>query len=251
MIYTGTIIEELLTEGGVTCFTVQNSHGHVFSPCFRAGGGGFPRVFASAPYGLGSEVIVCSVDGNRTGPFYVLAGICSSDDLTALALRKDIFVDNLEYSTFTEEDMCWRNTSTALNLVGGEQPAIVATAPSINLQLRGGTLRISSDQLAQNRLLNAGKTIETLVSYIDEVNTKLDQLQRAISLAGPGVTAAYEAAAAAATAAGNPVLASELTRQAAELAQALTDLQGGLPVSTAGTMDTRLKSGINSKISIP
>ena len=243
MLYTGTIIEELYTEAGAEVYTVLSTTGHVFTPCFKMGLGGFPQVFMSAPYGIGAEVAIAPIDDNIEGPFFIVGGITAVEDLSAMNLASSTpatFVNGVEYKTFSNEDMCWRNGSSAVNLVGGDSQGVAVSGNSINMQLRGGLFAVSNNGVSANQLLNAAATIETLVSYIAQLNLKIQQLELAHTQHA-AITASI------ATATG---VAPTVADQAGQLASTLSVLSA-LPLSSAVSVSLDLNSGINPSVTVP
>lgn len=246
MILAGKVIKQELTPSLIMEYTVLCPNGQVLYPVYISGGGGSARNFQHTPYREGADVIVCALGRRGQAPYYILSGLFDPTDEQQINITTPV-VD--EYSTVNAGDHAIRNGSSTLVLSDVGRAAL--TAPSINLQLRGGTLRISQQRLADNQLLNAAATIETLVSYIGELNAKIDLLVQSQIAAAPAIAAAYSAAAAAATAAGNPALATLLTEQAAAATSATNALAASPPLEQAASIELSLNMATNQHIRVP
>lgn len=248
MFLAGKIIDKQLSLSGVYEYTVLAPNGQVLYPAYITGGGGTAKSFQHTPYEEGAEVVLATANSAGHAPYYILAGIPSPGDLA----RINVFVPPVEgqsVSSTNAGDYCVRLGSALFSLTASSTAVTAATA--INQQLNGGALRISQQGVAENQLLNAQNTIDTLVQYIEQLNVKIAALQQAVQSSAPAVQAAYTAAITAATAAGNPVLADQLTQQAIDSASAIGALATTPPLTDSGTINTSLSSGINQHIRVP
>lgn len=246
MITAGKIIKQELTPALIMEYTVLCPNGQVLYPVYISGGSGSSRRFQHTPYQEGAEVIVCALGRRGQAPYYILNGIFDPTDEQQINVITPV-VD--EYSTVNAADYAIRNGNSTLVLSDTGRAAL--TAGSINMQLRGGTLRISQQRLADNQLLNAAATISTLVEYIGELNAKIALLEQLALSSAPAVAAAYTAAIAAATTAGNAVLAAELTQQSVAAASAASALGASLPLQEAASIELSLNMATNQHIRVP
>lgn len=234
MIYVGTIEYARVSRDGVTEYAVVGPQGMVMSPCFAIGGAGTLKSYVSAPYAVGSDVLLCSARGGQP-PFFIVGGVLDALDSRMINKADAQPQVGQEYVTANPSDYAVRNGNSLLLMNPSSRTSL--TAPSISLQLRGGQLSISQQGVAENELLNAQATIEELVAYAAELNVKIAALEAAILALGS------------ATAAGLTALGQ--TIQAEAITGAMPALSAVPQPRAAAIVEANLTAAVNAHIQVP
>lgn len=187
MIYSGRIIGIDQAIDGSPMFTVANSAGAVFSPCFLLSHAtGMEGLITTFPVKMNAAVCLIRVDGKL--PCYIVGGFADENEQGAITIKDPVTagVDE-DYTGRHLDEHVTRNGDTTLTL--SPRNNFVANSPSIKMQLQGGLFRVSQEGDADNQVLNASPFIDVLFSYLTELELKVQALTAAVQ----GVDAVLQA----------------------------------------------------------
>jgi hypothetical protein len=248
MILAGKIIDKQLSERLIYQYSILAPNGQILSPAYVMGGGGSAKNFVNTPYEVGADVLVATSNPRGHAPYFILGGMQDPSDQQRINIQVPE-VSGATVASVNEGDYAVRLGNAVLMLTANGN--CVSAGLNINQQLSGGVFRVSQGGLAENQLLNAQSTIDTLINYISVLNIKIAALSQAVNTSATAVQAAYTAAAAAATAAGDLVLAQQLAQSSADNVAAVAALNATAPLPDAATMNTSLLNSVNPHISVP
>ncbi len=227
------------SDGGLIYRAVTPS-GVLIEPVLALSNSGDFTRFTHFPYAEGSEVLITTGEQNKP-PFYIIGGYMTSIDRRKIAESTPAFTSRADYTNINADDIGIRNTKSAI-VVATDGVAI--TSPDVNLQLRGGVARVSQGGVADNQVLNADATINTLIEYITNLEAKIYLMER-------GIVNAYEAVIASANAvvqgSGEVIRNTYLAPYEAEMAI----LNANAPVPPSATIEARLEGAKNPHVLIP
>lgn len=236
------------TVDGIPYYEAMTPAGIALSPIFETGMGGGTLTYIRAPMEVGAQVLVSSSTGDREGPYFIVARLFDPLEMRLTNVSSAPAGAGMEHTNVNMEDLVLRTKGSSA-VVSPQRVSL--TSPTCGIQLRGGQLEISSLGVMENQLLNAQNTIDTLVSYIEQLNSKVAALETAIQTSAPGTIAAYEAAItlANATSPGSGEIIRE--QQLNPFNEAVSTLSSSAPLPAAATVEADLTSGVNPSIKVP
>ncbi len=176
MIYTAQITDADKVLDGSPVFTAVNAAGATLYPCYlMSAGGGYAAVHNTPPLRVGSVVMLARPDGNE--PFYIMGALPAPADQAAVSLKGVTAGAAVDYTGHALDETVLKNTNSTLTL--SPRNNAVLNAPSIKLQLQGGDLRVSQQGAAVNGVLNADPFLNTLFTYLDQIVTRIQVIERA------------------------------------------------------------------------
>lgn len=250
MIYTGQVasINEVLDASPVC--TVTTAGGARLFPCYiMSVGGGYQAALSTPPLKVGAAVVVIKPDQNA--PFLIMGGVPSPSDLQRIALEGNTAADNQDYREHAVDETIIRNTNSTLTL--SPRNDAVLDAPTIKLQLQGGTLRVSQQNTADNGVLNAQPFIDVLFQYLSELDIRIGTLDRSVTALYNTLSAdiATEAAEIGGRQTAGTATPADIERLA-EITQLLTDIPTlQVPITAANVVQSNAERSINDHILIP
>jgi hypothetical protein len=178
MIYSGRIIKIEQALDGSPMFTVANSSGAVYSPCFLLShASGLEGLLTTFPVKMNAAVCLLRVDENL--PCYIVGGFADEGEQRAITLTNPVTADaNTDYTGRHLDEHIMRNGDTTLTL--SPRNNFVANSPSMKMQLQGGKFRVSQQGAAENQVLNADPFISVLFNYLTELEAKVLALTAAV-----------------------------------------------------------------------
>ena len=239
MIYSGRIIEVTTAMDGSPMYTVANSAGAIFAPCFPlSAASGIKGVKVIAPLELNASVCLIRVDDSNT--CFIIGGFSHEDDLTPISVTEPVTADsNEDYRNHHCDEYVAKVGDSSLTL--SPRNNLVMDAPSMKLQLQGGKLRVSQENISENEILNADPFLTVLFDYLEKLEQRVVELTSGLNVvidlvskhtpAGSPLeqrlTAEIPAEIAVATNAGDLAKVAELQAEALSLTE-LQPLVGGI-----------------------
>lgn len=250
MIYTGKIVEIAKVLDGSPVITAVNAAGVVMFPCYlMSSSGGYQAAFSTPPLKKGAIALLIRPDDNA--PFYILGGVPAPSDQAAVQLEGATAGAGVDYEGHALDETVMRNTNSTFTL--SPRNNAVLNAPSIKLQLQGGSLRVSQQGTAENGVLNAQPFIDTLFDYLNEIVTRIGVIERAVTALNNTLQEQLttELAEIAARVSAGTATPADFER-ADEIRQLAVDVQTiQIPVTTANIVQSQAEQSINNHINIP
>lgn len=174
MIYSGRIIDIDTAMDGSPMYTVANSAGAIFAPCFPlSAASGVKGVKVIAPLELNASV--CLVRADKNQPCYIIGGFSHEDDLTPITISEPITADvNEDYLKHHRDEYVAKVSDSSLTL--SPRNNLVMNAPSMKMQLQGGKLRVSQENVSENEILNADPFLTVLFDYLEKLEQRVIEL---------------------------------------------------------------------------
>lgn len=174
MIYSGRIIEVATAMDGSPMYTVANSAGAIFAPCFPlSAASGIKGVKVIAPLEINASVCLVRADQNNT--CYIIGGFSHEDDLTPITITDPVTADsNEDYRNHHNDEYVAKVSDSSLTL--SPRNNLVMDAPSMKLQLQGGKLRVSQENVSENEILNADPFLTVLFDYLEKLEQRVIEL---------------------------------------------------------------------------
>lgn len=246
--------EVIVTEEGQVVINVYDNNGEFFRNVKVCGVGGNTTYWSNFPLRK-NQIVTLIKTGERNHPVCLGATeiFVSEETLSDLrpiiATTSDVVNDNEDVVSNYTTDWSIVNNGNKLK-VTENNGIVINSAQHIRAQLYNeAKLRISKDGSTSDSPLNGQQFIDTLFSYLDALEAKVNANSQFVTSAAPGVAAAYEAAALAADASvpGSGQIFREQSQTATESAT-----QAAIPLATtSATTKSSAEGNINTNILIP
>ncbi len=188
----GYIIEIIQNDDNTISYSVSDTDQMLFTNVKGLSMGSAPSKYSHSPYRIGDRVIFAYLQ--KLNIYCIIGGLIGGDEI--------------RYAIETSKPDTSRNTQAVsyrdLFFVNEESKLIISEkfstleSKNIQIQLKGGPLRIADNGQCIDYATNAQHLIEALFPFLTAMQNKLDAITSCVEKSAPGIIAAYEAAAIAA-----------------------------------------------------
>jgi len=188
----GYIIEIIQNDDNTINYSVSDTDQMLFTNVKALSMGSAPTKYSHAPYRIGDRVIFAYLQ--PLSFYYIIGGLIGGDEIKyGIETSKPDMNKNTQ--TISYRDLCFVNEDSKLVI---SENFSTLESKNIQIQLKGGPLRIADNGQCIDYATNAQHLIEALFPLLIAMQSKLDAVTSCVEKSAPGIVAAYEAAAIAA-----------------------------------------------------